>query len=197
MLVAITNALRDAPTLDTLGACMHAVTAQVVHNGVQSLVVPLLRVGRAITPESTLRATLGPIVDHLCAGSPLRQIALVLDEESELGLMLRLSRYLEATFDELVELGVLRAHAAALRLVEHRLQPLDLLNTDLLDRILRLQLDVHLALLKLLDRRQAIGGRDYDAVVAELQQCEHEVARLSAIPGVLERTPPLERAVGE
>lgn len=196
LLVAVTNALRDAPTLDSLEACMRSATAQVAHHGVRSLAVPLLRAGRAATPESFLRATLVPLIDHLCANTRLERIALVLDEESELGLMPRLTRYLEATIDELVEFGALRARATALHEAERHLRPFALLNAELLDHITRAQFEARLELLERLDRRRARGGRDYDAVLVELQQCEREVDRLSVALAIRHVAPLVERAVG-
>lgn len=197
LLVAVTNALRDAPTLDNLRICMRSAAAQVAHHGIESLAVPLLRAGRALAPEDALRATLSPLVDHCLGPSPLRYIIVVLDEESEAGLMARLGRHLEATLDELLELGARRARLAALQEAEAQLRPFGLLSAELLGHTLRAQLDLQLELLFQLDQRRNAGGRDHDAVLCELHQCSRQVERLWADLELLGLGAPLaERAVG-
>lgn len=196
LLVAVTNALRDAPTLDDLRASMGAAAAEAARLDLRSIAVPLLRAGRAMSAEETLRATLAPLIDHCCGPSPLRKIFLVLDEESELGLMARLCRYLEATLDELLDLGAWRAQIAALHEVERQLAPFTQLAPELLYQAMRAQLDMQLGLLEQLELRRAAGGRDQPAVTGELRQCEREVERLMGTLSPQQPQPLLERALG-
>jgi len=197
LLVAITNTLRNPPTVENLQASLFSACGQIAHHRMQSLVVPVLRIGRALTLESTVRSILSPLIDHCCGETPLRQIYLVLDEESELGLMGRVCSYLESTIESLLELGRLRARAACLQQAESQLQRFDLLQPEVQSQILRAQLEIQRELLVQLDRRRAGGRHDYDTVANELQRCTDEIERLCTVLELRKSAPLLARAVGE
>jgi len=197
LLVAVTNALRDAPTLDALHRCMHAVCTHIAHHGLRSIAVPFLRAGRALGPEETVRAMLAPLIDHCCGPTPLKQVFIVVDAESELGLAPRLGHYLAGAFEGLRDLGWLRAQAAALREAEQLLLPFELPSPAALSEALRAQLDLQLELLFHLDQLQARRGRDDGAVLVELELCAREIDRLSAVLEGRRAATLRERALGE
>jgi Macro domain len=196
IIVAVTNQLRNAPTLASLHACMGVISERAAGLGLRSLAIPLLRVGRSLGPEDILRATLAPLIDHCAGPTSLGHVFIVLDAEGGLGAPPLLSRHTQRIVADLLELGRLRTRARALYAAEAQLRSAACPATPMISEVLQAQLLIQQQVLHQLERSLTPGGAGFQAIVLELDHCRSEIDRIWATLAERDAIPPLERAVG-
>jgi hypothetical protein len=178
VLAAVTNHLRETPTLESIARCTRGLLSRAADLKLESLAIPLLRVGRQFETEEILRATLAPIVDHLCGSTSLRRVNVGLQSHLNPVSDQRLTDHLDATLAALVSLGERRARIEGLQEIRRRLTLFDQNNSRLKTILLRAELNLlhEIAALLKTDRSDTWGLRGLEL---ELRHCGELIDSLS------------------
>jgi hypothetical protein len=180
VLVAVTNELRTLPTIDSVRAAVRAALRRAHALGLDSIALPLLRVGRRLETDELLIITLVALFEHLCVGTSLRRVLLLLDEE-ERPARLTVQR-IAPLLDTLTQVGSLQAQAPALDEIDQitaRLHPAQ--HESISRELLTWRYETLRQVAQLLEAGvEAVGGSGMQGVLAELRYCEAELEQLSA-----------------
>lgn len=179
VLAAVTNHLRETPTLESIARCTSLLLRRAADLKLASLAIPLLRVGRQLETEEILRATLAPIVDHLCGPTSLRRVDVGLQGHFNSVSSQRLTHNLDTTLAALVSLGERRARIEGLHEIRQRLALFDQSNSRLKAILLRTELSLLHEIAALLK-----AGRDSEqwgllGLELELRHCDELIDSLS------------------
>lgn len=179
LLVAVTNRQREAPTLESISACMSTIVARAAQLGLSSLAIPLLRVGRALAPADVLRATLAPLCDHCSGYSRLSRLLIVIGNDESPAAHTGLLPYARASLPDLARLGQLRAQAAALNAIEGRLADTLALGVPAIEQLRSRQIALQRRIEQWLMHSLEGELPGPAAITLELRRCADELARLS------------------
>jgi O-acetyl-ADP-ribose deacetylase (regulator of RNase III) len=193
VLVAVTNHIKSAPSIESIRTGIDAVLSYADQLGLTSLALPTIRASKQIAADDALLAVLAPIVDHLSGATTLAEVMVVVDEVEAFPL---LTHSLSEMLHRLMRVGNLRVLARALHAAEQALEIATL--PPYLDDELRhlrhqqllLQYD---ALALLSEYQRGAGQRFRESYRAQIMLAEAEIARLTAM---LALEPPAEREMG-
>lgn len=194
---AVTNQLRETPTLESIAHCTRVLLRRAADLKLESLAIPLLRVGRQLESEEILRATLAPIIDHLCGPTSLRRIDIGLQGHLNPVSFQRLTHYLDSTIAALVSLGERRARIEVLQEIRQRLMLFDQSNSQLKTILLRAELSLLHELAALLKASRVSDTRGLLGLELELRHCGELIDSRSHELGEQAYSRNKQRALGE
>jgi hypothetical protein len=174
VLVAIINALRTTPTLESVRASLQTALRRAASLDLGTLVVPLLRVRRKLNDDDLLLTTLTALLEPLSAPTSLRQVTLVIDDEA---LAFSLSQRVADLLPDLAKLAKLRICATNLLSLDMLIElPDPALTTNLSQALLQQRRTYLQQALQLCER---IAGRTEWArslgLAAELRRCRADL----------------------
>lgn len=110
VLVAVTNELRRAPTLESVRAALRATLRCAAALELERLAIPLLHVRHRLNDDDLLAVTLAALLDHLSGPTTIRHLHLVVDDQEMQARVV--ARRAAPLFDLLSQVGTLRAWEA-------------------------------------------------------------------------------------
>jgi O-acetyl-ADP-ribose deacetylase (regulator of RNase III) len=193
ILVAVTNHIKSAPSIESIRNGIVAVLNYADRLGLTSLALPTIRASKQIAADDALLAVLAPIADHLSGPTALNEVTVVVDEVEAFPL---LTHSLPEMLHRLMHVGNLRVAARALNAAEHALAiaALPPYLDDELRHLRHQQLLLQRDMLSLLCEYQRSAGQRYrESYRIQIMQAEAEIARLTTM---LTLEPPVALEMG-
>ena len=193
ILVAVTNHIKSAPSLESIRSGIVAVLNYADRLGLTSLALPTIRASKQITADDALLAVLAPIADHLSGPTKLAEVTVVVDEVDAFPL---LTHNLPEMLRWLVVVGNLRMAARALNAAEYALvvSALPAYLSDELRRLRQQQLLLQRDVLDLLcEHQRSVGHRYRESYRVQIALAEGEIARLAEMLSI---EPPVALELG-
>lgn len=197
VLVAVTNGLREAPALETIARCTAALLSRARDLELETVAIPLIRAGRQLETEEILRATLTPIVDHLCGPTSLREVYVGLQSHLSPRSAHWLTSSLDNTLATFVRLGELRARVAGLQAIGRQLALFERARPGLSKILLRAELRLLNEIRTILEAERTPEGQGPPGAHLELRRCDELISTVERRLGAQDATSAVERAVGD
>lgn len=181
VLVAVTNHIKSAPSIESIRNGIVAVLSYADCLGLTSLALPTIRASKQIAADDALLAVLTPIIDHLSGPTTLAEVTVVVDEVEAFPL---LTHSLAEMLARLVVVGNLRVATHALYAAEQTLAVAALppYLEDELRHLRQQQLLLQRDILAMLhDHQRSAGQRYRESYRIQIAQAQDEIARLEAI----------------
>lgn len=178
VLVAVTNHIKSAPSIESIRNAIVAVLNYADRLGLTSLALPTIRASKQIAADDALLAVLAPIADHLSGPTALSEVTVVVDEVEAFPL---LTHSLSDMLSRLILIGNLRVATRALHNAEQTLAVASLPSylVDELQHLRQRQLLLQRDMLATLGEHQrSVGQRYRESYRVQLLQAEAEIARL-------------------
>ncbi|MBC8075731.1 MAG: macro domain-containing protein [Chloroflexales bacterium] len=181
VLVAVTNHIKSAPSIESIRSGIVAVLNYADCLGLTSLALPTIRASKQIAADDALLAVLTPIINHLSGPTTLAEVTLVVDEVEAFPL---LTHSLPEMLARLVMVGNLRVATHALYAAEQTLEVAALppYLEDELRHLRQQQLLLQRDILTMLhDHQRSTGQRYRESYRIQIAQAQDEIARLEAM----------------